>query len=366
MLRSVHPSAARTWPGGWTHALACPSLPPRQSLRLADHLFAHLPGIDGHLRAFTRHAAAHAAVGLVELGFRRVVRLFRFLIVLVQAFQRRLHFVVEGGITAGFRMTIGLPPLLVPSGPHLFVAGFPRLPRGVGRGTRPLFLDEPSPDRPVLGFVEQRLRFFDRNKLVHRRIQYIYTLKSRFARCPSGAIINRTPFYETGPCLLSVVIRRAPRAATEARNRPTIRLLHPSRRSPHGCAQGFPAGRYRYRPERADRPRPENPHPRGQRTEPAQTLRRPTLRLDRRRLHSRRHPGETAPHAPGLRPSRPVFLRDHLRLQTPLPYRNGPLSILHAHEGTRHPGCGKRRDVGARGPAALAPPIPVHPCRRGR
>src|SRR5258708_31611742 len=58
-------------------------LPPRQSLRLADDLLAHLPGVDGHLRAFTSHARAQAAVGLVELRFRRVARLARLLVILV-------------------------------------------------------------------------------------------------------------------------------------------------------------------------------------------------------------------------------------------------------------------------------------------
>src|ERR1019366_587539 len=49
------------------------SFPPPQSFRLPDELLAHLPGTDGHLRACTRHTGAHAAVGLVALGFRRVV-----------------------------------------------------------------------------------------------------------------------------------------------------------------------------------------------------------------------------------------------------------------------------------------------------
>src|ERR1039458_8742349 len=63
------------------------SFPPPQSFRLPYELLAHLPGTD-HLRACTRHAGAHAAVGLVELGFRRVAGLARFLVFLVQAFQR--------------------------------------------------------------------------------------------------------------------------------------------------------------------------------------------------------------------------------------------------------------------------------------
>ena len=46
-------------------------------------------------------------------------------------------------------------------------------------------------------------------------------------------------------------------------------------------------------------------------------------------------------------------------LQAALPYRNGPLSIHHAHEGTRHPGCGKRRRLGDGGRAALA--LPSYP-----
>src|ERR1039458_8860605 len=64
------------------------SVSPPQSFRLPDELLAHLPGTDGHLRACTRHAGAHAAVGLVELGFRRVAGLARFRVFLVQAFQR--------------------------------------------------------------------------------------------------------------------------------------------------------------------------------------------------------------------------------------------------------------------------------------
>src|ERR1039457_2703281 len=45
----------------------------RSSFRLPYELLAHLPGVDGHLRARAGHAGAHPPVGLVELGFRRVV-----------------------------------------------------------------------------------------------------------------------------------------------------------------------------------------------------------------------------------------------------------------------------------------------------
>src|ERR1039458_6053054 len=78
------------------------SFPPPQSFRLPDELLAHLPGTDGHLRACTRHAGAHAAVGLVELDFRRVVGLARFLVFLVQAF--------EGPASAPLGLSTSQPP----------------------------------------------------------------------------------------------------------------------------------------------------------------------------------------------------------------------------------------------------------------
>src|ERR1039457_5837823 len=81
------------------------SFPPPQSLRLPYELLAHFPGVDGHLRARAGHAGTHAAVGLVELGFRRVA---------------------------------GLAPFLI--------AGFQRLPGRVRGGPRVFLLDEPSPD----------------------------------------------------------------------------------------------------------------------------------------------------------------------------------------------------------------------------
>src|ERR1039457_2378041 len=57
-----------------------PSLPPSQRLRLPDKLLPQFPGINRHLRAFARHAAAHPTVGFVELGFRRLMRPARLFI----------------------------------------------------------------------------------------------------------------------------------------------------------------------------------------------------------------------------------------------------------------------------------------------
>src|ERR1019366_5366794 len=71
------------WAAWNTVTPAVASLPPRQSLGLPDELFAQFPAVDGHLRPLAGHARAHAAVGLVELGFGRVVGLASFLVGLV-------------------------------------------------------------------------------------------------------------------------------------------------------------------------------------------------------------------------------------------------------------------------------------------
>ena len=118
--------------------------------------------------------------------------------------------------------------------------------------------------------------------------------------------------------------------------------------------------------DRPDRARPEDPHHRGQRCQPAQTARRPALRLDRRR------PLSPAPRWTGW--SRMLQDYDHRAQYFPetistskllCRHRPRPLSILHAHERTRHPGRRQRRGVGARGRAALALPLPIHARRRG-
>src|ERR1039457_5375336 len=142
------------------------SFPPPQSFRLPDELLAHLPGTDGHLRTCTRHAGAHAAVGLVELGFRRVAGLAPFLVFLVQAFEGRSNFGVESGMTPRLRMTVCLLPLLCPRGLDFLFAGFQSRPGRVRDGPRVFLLGEPSPDGPVLGFVEQRLGVFDGDKFM--------------------------------------------------------------------------------------------------------------------------------------------------------------------------------------------------------